>query len=106
MLDMFKPQLMTALNQGEKMDSMERTMKYLFEQINSFEKLLHNESRRTKSHIDNDKERIERLEMAQKAYEDTISLGSSDFSNKINLLESRLMREEKAKIELREKVGV
>lgn len=91
-------------DQNEKVDGLERTIKYLIDQVNGFEKMLYNESRRNKNYFDTEKEHIERLETAIKLYEDNYSVGNGDLNNKLNLLEARLLREEKAKIELREKV--
>lgn len=88
----------------EKVEGLERTVKYLIDQINTFEKMLYNESRKNKSYFDTEKEHVERLETALKLYEDNYSVGNSDLANKFALLEARLLREEKAKIELREKV--
>jgi hypothetical protein len=88
------------------MESMERTMKFLIEQINNFEKMMYNETRKSKNKYDAEKEKIEKLELGMKLYEDNYSLGNNDLANKIELLEARLLREEKAKIELREKVNI
>ena len=88
----------------DKVDNLERTIKFLVEQMNSFEKMLYNETRRNKSYFETEKEHIDRVETNLKVYEDNLTLANNDFINKLSLLEARLLREEKAKIELKEKV--
>ena len=88
----------------DKVDNLERTIKFLVEQMNSFEKMLYNETRRNKSYFETEKEHIDRVETNLKVYEDNLTLINNDFINKLSLLEARLLREEKAKIELKEKV--
>ena len=105
-LDIYKAQSMGVLNeQSDRMETIERTLKFLTEQMGGFEKMLYNETRRNKSYFDTEKEHIDRLETNLKVYEDNISIVNSDLVNKLNLLEARLMREEKAKIELRDKLS-
>jgi hypothetical protein len=77
---------------------------YLMDQINSFEKMLYNESKRNKSYFETDKERISKLETALRLSEDNFNAYNNELANKLTLLESRLAREEKAKLDLREKV--
>jgi len=105
-LDMYKAQSMGMMNeQSDRMETLERTLKFLTEQMGGFEKMLYNETRRNKSYFDTEKEHIDRLETNLKVHEDNISLINNDVVQKINLLEARLMREEKAKLELRDKLG-
>ena len=102
---MYKAQSMGMMNeQSDRMETLERTLKFLTEQMGGFEKMLYNETRRNKTYFDTEKEHIVRLESNHKVYEDNISIVNNDVVNKLNLLEARLMREEKAKIELRDKV--
>jgi len=89
----------------DKVDNLERTIKFLVEQMNSFEKMLYNETRRNKSYFETEKEHIDRVETNLKVYEDNLTLANNDFINKLSLLEARLLREEKAKIELKEKLA-
>ncbi len=91
--------------QSDRMETIERTLKFLTDQMGGFEKMLYNETRRNKSYFDTEKEHIDRLETNLKVYEDNVSLVNSDVVNKLNLLEARLMREEKAKLELRDKLS-
>jgi len=102
-LDVYRNMPMTY-GDSEKVENLERTIKFLAEQMNSFEKLLYNESRKNKSYFDTEKEHIERVETNLKVYEDNLMLTNNDLANKLSLLEARLLREEKAKVELREKV--
>lgn len=89
---------------SDKVENLERTIKFLAEQMSSFEKLLYNESRRNKTYFETEKEHIGRVETNLKVYEDSLMMTNNDLANKLSLLEARLLREEKAKIELREKV--
>jgi len=103
-LDVYRNMPMTY-GDSEKVENLERTIKFLAEQMNSFEKLLYNESRKNKSYFDTEKEHIERVETNLKVYEDNLMLTNNDLANKLSLLEARLLREEKAKVELREKLA-
>ncbi len=103
-LDNYKNQQPYYSPDSDKYENLERSVKFLMEQIGNFEKVLYTESKRNKSYFEHEKDHIDRVETSLKMYEDRLSLGNSDLANKISLLEGRLLREEKAKIEMREKV--
>ena len=87
-----------------KLDGVEKTLSFLMEQVGNLEKMLYNESRRNKSYFETDKERAMKLENALKLSEDNVNILNSELLNKISLLETRLVREEKGKTDLRERV--
>jgi hypothetical protein len=103
--DMKKSPSANELGYGDsKFDGMEKTMSFLMEQVGNLEKMLYNESRRNKSYFETDKERAMKLENALKLSEDNVNILNSELLNKISLLETRLVREEKGKTDLRERV--
>lgn len=106
-LDVYKAQSMGMMHeQSDRMETIERTLKFLTDQMGGFEKMLYNETRRNKSYFDTEKEHIDRLETNLKVYEDNVSLVNSDVVNKLNLLEARLMREEKEESTLKLPLGL
>jgi hypothetical protein len=89
---------------SEKQESLERMVNYLVDQINNFEKMLYNETRRNKSYFDTDRERFSKLETAFKLNEDSANAFNAELANKLTLMEARIARDEKAKQDLRDRV--
>ena len=73
--------------------------------MNSLEKMLYNESKRNKSYFETEKEKISKLESLLRLSEDNVNVSNNDLLNKLSILESRLQREEKARLDYRERVS-
>jgi len=96
---------------------LEKMMNNLQETVKNLEKQLYNETRRYRSSYDNEREMISRLESTFRLHEDNVNLFfwlislslkvnvlNTELTNKLAILESRLLKEERAKQDLREKV--
>mmetsp|Transcript_7007 Transcript_7007/g.6226 ORF Transcript_7007/g.6226 Transcript_7007/m.6226 type:complete len:84 (+) Transcript_7007:501-752(+) len=66
--------------------------------------MLYNESKRNKSYFETEKEKISKLESLLRLSEDNVNVSNNDLLNKLSILESRLQREEKARLDYRERL--
>ncbi len=90
----------------QKFESQDRMINYLISQINSMDQTIQNLNRKAQSISDAEREARSKLESNVKFNQDQAFFSMSEVVSRISTLEQSLTREEKLRLEMRDKLRV